>query len=118
MEKTPSKEIVWVEVGGFSVANAQHYPRRQQAASQSNKKRWRQEEINRNLELEAPVKGVEITEEEEYRESKDDETRSTRGHPKRHPEASQFAYWYHKPKYVVRRIPRENAFKPTYTIKR
>jgi hypothetical protein len=113
-----SREYRWVEVGGFSVANAQHYNRRQQASQQANKKRWRQEEINRNLELEAPVKSVEITEREEYNESKDDETRSTRGYPKRRPEASVYAYWYHKPKYVVRRIPREAAFKPEYTIKR
>ena len=94
------------------------YPRRQQASQNSNKKRWRQDEINRNLELEAPVKNVQITEEEEIREAKDDDTRSTRGHPRRHPEASSCAYWYHPPRYVVRRIPREAAFKPTYTIKR
>ena len=101
------------------MANAQRRDRRQQAAQQANKKRWRQDEINRrNEELEAPVKGVQITEEEEFREMKDDDKRSTRGHPRRHPEASQFAYWYHKPKYVVRRIPREAAFKPEYTIKR
>jgi hypothetical protein len=114
-----SREIQWLEVGGFSVANAQHRDRRQQASQQANKKRWRQDEINRrNEELEAPVKSVEITEREEYNESKDDEARCTRGYPKRRPEASVYAYWYHKPKYVVRRIPRENAFKPTYTIKR
>lgn len=95
-----------------------NYDRRKQAANDSVKKRWRQDDINRNLELEAPIKGVEITEAEEFRESKDDDARCTRSYPRRRPEVSQFAYWYHPPRYVVRRIPREAAFKPTYTIKR
>lgn len=93
------------------MAKASTSGRRKQAAQNSNKKRWRQDEINRNLELEAPVKNVKITEDEEYEESKDDETRSTRGHPKRKPEASQFSYWYHPKKLVIRRIPREAAYK-------
>jgi hypothetical protein len=102
------------------MARAQNKDRRQQASQAANKKRWRQEDINRNLELTAPVKSLEIHELEAFDNGnvKGDDKRCTRGYPRRMPEKSQFAYWYHKPKYVVRRIPRENAFKPTQEIRR
>jgi hypothetical protein len=102
------------------MANAQNRDRRKQAAQASNKKRWRQDEINRNIDiLGAPVKSMEVCELEEFQANKDkDDKRCTRAGPRRHPEKSQFAYWYHPKKLVTRRIPREAAFKPTKEIRR
>jgi hypothetical protein len=107
------------------VANAQHRDRRQQAASQSNKKRWRQNDIDRNLELTEPVKKVNVTGEPTWEEKQRSWGERQRlaaeaqlDGSKREPEKSPYAYWYHKARYTVRRIPREAAFKPEKEIKR
>ena len=94
------------------------YPRRKEAAQQANKKHQRQKDIDRNLELTEPVKKVNVTGEPTWEEKQRSWGERQRlaaeaqlDGSKREPEKSPFAYWYHKPRYTVRRIPREAAYK-------
>jgi hypothetical protein len=107
------------------VPKASTAERRKKAAEAANKRRWRQNDIDRNLELTEPVKKVKVTGEPTWEEKQRSWGERQRlaaeaqlDGSKREPEKSPYAYWYHKPKYTVRRIPREAAFKPEKEIRR